>query len=413
MSQNTIVILGAGVGGMVAANELRRRLPAAQRVILVERDAEYTFAPSFLWLMTGDRRPGQVRRPVAELVRRGIDVVHGNAEVLDVANRKVRTSAGEIVFDYLIIALGAELAPDAIPGLREASESFYTFDGARRLHDRLAGFPGGRIAVVVASMPYKCPGAPHEGAMLVADYFHRKGRRQEVEIHLFTPESQPMPVAGPQLGTAVTQLLEAKGVSFHPLHALESVDPAGRTMRFQNSKTEPYDLLIAIPPHRAPRLVQEAGLGNPAGWVPVSPQTLETGHNGVFAVGDVTAIPLPGRWKPDVPLMLPKAGVFAHVQAEVVTSRIVAEIEGRKPDETFCGDGYCMLETGEDLAGFAYGNFFAEPSPDVKLRQVGKAWHVGKVLFEKWWLSAPGWKRASYGAALKIGGRFWGIPIAV
>jgi len=113
---------------MVAANELRRRLPGAHHVILVERDTEYTFAPSFLWLMTGDRRPEQVRRPVAELVRRGIDVVHGNAEALDLANRKVLTGAGEITFDYLIIALGAELAQDAIPGLREASESFYTFN---------------------------------------------------------------------------------------------------------------------------------------------------------------------------------------------------------------------------------------------------------------------------------------------
>jgi hypothetical protein len=49
-----------------------------------------------------------------------------------------------------------------------------------------------------------------------------------------------------------------------------------------------------------------------------------------------------------------------------------------------------MLEMGEDLAGFAYGNFFAEPSPQVNLRQIGKAWHIARVLFERWWLSAPG-----------------------
>ncbi len=413
MSAKTIVILGAGVGGIIAANELRRRLSASHRIVLVERDAEHAFAPSFLWLMVGDRRPGQVRRPVRRLVGRGVELVQATAEALDLQNRDVLTSAGKIGFDYLIIALGAELAPAAIPGLEEASESFYTFEGARRLEHRLASFAGGRITVVVASLPYKCPGAPHEGAMLIAEYFRKRGCAGKIQVDLFTPESQPMPVAGPELGAAVTELLKAKNVSFHPLHALDSVDPVGRTMRFQNSKTEAYDLLVAIPPHHPPKLIQESGLGNAAGWAPVSPQTLETQHPGVFAIGDVTAVPLPGRWKPDVPLMLPKAGVFAHAQAQVVTARILAEVEGRRAAETFCGEGYCMLETGEDFAGFAYGNFFAEPSPEVKLRQVGRAWHIGKVLFERWWLSSPGWKRTSYRTALKLGGRMWGIPITV
>lgn len=227
------------------------------------------------------------------------------------------TSAGEIPFDYLVVAVGAELTPDAIPGLAEASQTFYTFEGASKLYKALAGFAGGNIAVVVAAMPYKCPGAPHEGAMLIADYFRRKGRRTGIDIQLFTPEPQPMPVAGPQLGAAVVEMLESKNVRFRPLHALAAVDPAERVMRFQQGSTERYDLLVAIPPHRAPRLVKDAGLTNAAGWVPANPQTLATEHAGVFALGDVTAIPIPGRWKPDVPLMLPKAGVFAHMQAEV------------------------------------------------------------------------------------------------
>jgi sulfide:quinone oxidoreductase len=413
MPAKTIVILGGGVGGMIAANQLRRRLAADHRVVLVERETDHAFAPSFLWLMTGDRKPDQVRRPVADLLRRGVDFVHANAEGLDLPKRKVATSAGEIAFDYLIVALGAELAPETVPGLAQESQTFYTLAGASRLRDALASFNRGRIAIVVASMPYKCPGAPHEGAMLIADYFRRTGRRKDIDIHLFTPEPQPMPVAGPELGAAVVQMLKAKGIRFHPLHSLAAVDPADRALRFQNGSTEPYDLLVAIPPHRAPRFVRDAGLTNPAGWAPVNPRTLATQHDGVFAIGDVAAIPIPGRWKPDVPLMLPKAGVFAHVQAEVVAARIAAEIEGRRPAATFRGDGYCMLETGEDLAGFAYGNFFAEPSPQVNLRQIGKAWHIGKVLFERWWLSSPGWRRAAYGAMLRAGGRLYGIPIVV
>ena len=109
--------------------------------------------------------------------------------------------------------------------------------------------------------------------------------------------------------------------------------------------------------------------------------------------------------------MLPKAGVFAHAQAEIVAKGIVAEVEGRKLTESFCGGGYCMLEAGEDLAGFAYGDFFAQPTPQVKIRQIGKAWHIGKVLLEKWWLSSPGWRRGLYGTMLNAGGKMYGIPI--
>ena len=408
---STTLVLGGGIGGMVAANEMRRQLPSTHRVVLVEKNAQHAFAPSFLWLMTGDREPHQIRRPLKGLLRRGVDLVQAEVLGIDPVQRKVRTSAAEIPYDHLIVAMGADLAPGAIPGLAEASQTFFTFDGATQLRDILKSFSGGRIALVVSAMPYKCPGAPHEGAMLIADYFRRRGLSPKVKIDLYTPESQPMPVAGPQLGEAVRGMLHAKGIDFHPLHKLTSVDPSAREMSFDNGVRVGYDLLVAVPPHRAPRAVVEAGLTNQAGWVPVNPQTLQTSQDGVYAIGDVTAIPIPGRWKPDVPLMLPKAGVFAHAQAEVVAQRIVAEVTGRSCEAAFCGDGYCMLEAGEDLAGFAFGNFFAEPAPNVQLRQIGKAWHLGKVLFEKWWLAPVGLRRSAIGWAMKAGGRHYGIPL--
>jgi sulfide:quinone oxidoreductase len=159
--------------------------------------------------------------------------------------------------------------------------------------------------------------------------------------------------------------------------------------------------------------VREAGLANDAGWVPVDRRTLQTPHEGVHAIGDVTAIPIPGRWKPDVPLMLPKAGVFAHDHARVVARRIAAEILGARAEEEFCGDGYCMLEAGEDLAGFAFGNFFGEPSPEVRLRRIGRAWHLGKVLFERWWLAPFGVRRRALQLALELGGRAYGVRVAL
>jgi sulfide:quinone oxidoreductase len=263
--------------------------------------------------------------------------------------------------------------------------------------------------VVVSALPYKCPGAPHEGAMLIANMLRKRGLDNS-EVHLFTPESQPMPVAGPVLGDAVKQMLADRGVAFHPLHKLKQVDPDSGQAIFDAQGAFHYDLLVAIPPHRGPRLARESGLANEAGWVPVDRANLQTKHKNVYAIGDVTAISIPGRWKPDVPLMLPKAGVFAHAQAEVVARRIAVEIAGAGGRGDFPGIGYCMLEAGESLAGFAYGNFFAEPSPQIELRKMGKSWHLGKVLFEQWWLAPYGLRRAVLKRILQLGGKAFGIP---
>jgi sulfide:quinone oxidoreductase len=409
----TIVIVGGGVGGLVAANELRRILPNMHKVILIEKNPEHAFAPSFLWLMIGDRKPNTITKPVASLVRQGVELIHAEAKNIDTSTRSVITSGGTLSYDFLVLALGAELAPETIPGVGQSAYSFYTFEETKRLQQALHQFNGGTVAVVVCSLPYKCPGAPHEGAMLIADYFRRRSLQSKVSVHLYTPEPQPMPVAGPELGEEVKKMLASKGVSFHPLHKLASVDDLKNQLLFDGKEPVRYDLLVAIPPHRAPRIAREAGLANEAGWVPVDRSTLKTKHENIYAIGDITSITIPGRWKPDVPMMLPKAGVFAHDQAETVARRIADEINGIAPTAEFCGPGYCMLEAGEDLAGFAFGDFYAEPAPKVELRNIGKAWHLGKVLFEQWWLSPFGLKKHALHTALTLGAKAFKIPISV
>lgn len=395
----------------MAANTLRRLLPKQHRVVLVEQERQHAFAPSFLWLMVGARRHDQVVRDLRTLTAPGVELIQAEVRGIDVAGQRVETTHKPISYDYLILALGAEYVPGSVPGLDPTAHTFYTWSGAAALQQALQAFPdrGGTVAVAICGLPYKCPGAPHEGAMLIADYFRRRGLGRRVEVHLFTPEPQPLPVAGPTLGAAVQEMLRARNVIFHPLHKVSAVDGAAQRLQFEGRESVAFDLLVTVPPHRGSRVAREAGLTNDAGWVPVDRSTLRTRYENVYAVGDMTAIPIPGRWKPDVPLLLPKAGIFAHAQGEVVAHRIAAEVVGAPAPTEFDGYGYCMLEAGGGIAGMAFGNFFAEPSPQVELRRPGQVWHWGKVLFEQWWLAPPGVRRNALKVALALGARSLGL----
>jgi sulfide:quinone oxidoreductase len=123
MKTQTVLILGGGVGGVVAANRLRKRLDRRHRVILVDREPSFPLAASFLWVMTGDRRPEQITRPLARLERKGIEVIRGEVERLDPAKREAVVDGRTFQADHLVIALGAEFAPETVPGLAAAGHT--------------------------------------------------------------------------------------------------------------------------------------------------------------------------------------------------------------------------------------------------------------------------------------------------
>ncbi len=406
MEGSSIVIIGGGVGGRVAANELRRRLPREHRITVIERNPLHAFAPSFLWLMVGQRTRAEITRPVAELIDRDVDVRIGTVSSIDRQARQVAIGSDTVSYDSLILAPGAELAFDATPGASEA-RTFFTLEGSERLCGELRSFRGKNVAIVIAGTPYKCPGAPAEGAMLIADFLRKRGL--DTTVNLFTPEPQPMPVAGPALGAAAMEMLRERSVAYHPRHRLRAIDHD--RLLFEDREPFDADLVVVVPSHRPPELLRGTGFTNDAGWVPADAATLATADERIFAIGDCTSVPLPGRWDPAVPLALPKAGVFAHAQALVVARRLAAKLTQKEARETFCGDGFCMLEAGEDLAGFAFGDFFATPTPEVHLRKIGRSWHAGKVMFEKWWLSRPGLKRSMLEIGLRGGARVIGMPL--
>jgi sulfide:quinone oxidoreductase len=376
----TVLVLGGGVGGLVIVHELRKQLPRPHRVVLIERSPTHLFYPSLLWLMIGQRKPQDIRRPLAPLAQKGIEVIQGEITALDAATRTIQVGGQALTGDYLVVSLGAELAPETVPGLAQAGYNLYTLEGMEGLHEALSTFTAGKLALVVANIPYKCPAAPYEAAMLLEYSFRKRKIREQVTLDLYAGEPGPMGVAGPQVSRAVREMVEQKGIHYSPDQYLTRVDPQARQLSFASGLTAKYDLLAFVPPHRVPRLVIEAGLASEGTWVPVDRSTLETRFPGVYAIGDITGIPLV-IGKP-----LPKAGVFAHGQAEVVAHNLAVAITGKGEARRFEGLGECFVEMGDGKAGFARGNFYAEPAPTVKMYTPGPHWHAAKVLFEKdWW----------------------------
>jgi sulfide:quinone oxidoreductase len=374
MPESTL-ILGGGIGGVAAANALRKRLPRDHRVVVVDREATFTLAASLLWVMTGARRPEHVSRPLVRLQRKHIEVERGVVERIAPREREVVVGGKVLRGDRIVVALGAEFALDAVPGLAAAGHTFCTLDGASRLREELARFRAGRIVVLTAAPAYKCPAAPYEAAMLIDADLRRRGVRAAVQLSLFSAEPGPMGVAGPDVSAAVRGMVEAKGVAYHPEHQIAGVD--GRQVVFTNGVRADFDLLVYVPPIRPPRALAESGLTDESGWVRVDRGTMETRFPGVYAIGDVTMIPL-GMGKP-----LPRAGVFAHAQAEIVAANIARAVTGKGQEARFDGHGACFIETGEGRAGYGAGDFYAEPRPAVSVRRPGRMWHLGKVLLEK------------------------------
>jgi sulfide:quinone oxidoreductase len=370
MAGKTVLILGGGWGGLTAAHRLRDLLPTEHRIVVIERSDTFGLCVSYLWLMTGERSGlEQIRRKMDGLKRPGIEWVQAEATGLDPDGRSVETTAGRLEADYVVIALGAELAPEAVPGFSETAHNLYDGEGAAELGRRLDGFEAGRIVVLIAGAPFRCPPAPYEAAMLVEALVRRRGIRDNVELSLYTPESQPMAVAGPEVGKALVDMLNERGIEYHPGQTVTSIDAEPGTLHF-GDRAVPFDLLIGVPPHRAPALVTDAGLTDGTGYVPVHPQTLEiladpdnleTQYPNVFAIGDVTAIRLLNS------MLLPKAGVFAEAQAQVVAATIAADILGEPKPTGYDGQGFCYVEVGEGLAAYGTGDFYAYPGPRVLL----------------------------------------------
>lgn len=346
-SMPRVIVAGAGFGGLATAVALRREhTPAELEIIVVDRRDDFVMGLRKTWAALGMAALSDGRRRMSDL--RGVTILKGEITSLDPGARAVEIDGRRHEADALVVALGADHALEAIPGLAEHGINVWHVAEVERACAAISRLDRGRLAIGIFGTPYSCPPAPFELALLARD---RLG--SSVEVALFSPANIALPVVGATESAKVEHLLAVHGIEF--LAARRSTSVAAHEVRFADGSTLAFDLLLAVPPHRCPKVLVVAGLAEPTGWVKPDPRTMETSYPSVYAVGDCTVIMLANG------LPLPKAGIFAEQQGEVVAARIRDTIRGREPTATFTGDGYCYVETGSGQAAKASGSFLSDP----------------------------------------------------
>jgi sulfide:quinone oxidoreductase len=369
-----VVVLGAGFGGLELTTKLSEEFGDSADVILIDKEDGFVFGFSKLDVMFGRTLPAAVHHSYSDIVKPGVQFVQATIQSIDPSAKRVETDAGSFDGDVLVVALGADLHPEATPGLVEGGHEFYTVDGAFGLRDVLAGFDGGRVIVAVTSTPFKCPPAPSETALLMHDFLTTRGLRDRSEISLVMPLPAPIPPS-PVASKALLAAFEERGITWYPQRLVRELDPARNVAVFADESELAYDLFLGVPVHRVPAVVEASGM-TVDGWIPVDPYTLETSFPGVYAVGDVCSVGTP------------KAGVFAEGQASVVADAIIASARGGDSSQ-YDGKGICYLEFGDEKVARVEVTFVPGQAPLGDYEEPSEALMAAKAEFgssriERW-----------------------------
>ncbi|MDI3316025.1 MAG: FAD/NAD(P)-binding oxidoreductase [Bacillota bacterium] len=374
-----VVFLGAGDGGLMAANRLarmmRQELDRGELEILLISDSDrHLYQPGLLYIALDQAQPDGFFRPQRQLTLPGVQLIVDPAVRIAPEKRVVECASGRRVeYDFLVIATGSHPDLDAIPGLRQGGYSFYTTEEALRLRKALQGFQGGRVLMTIG-VPHKCPVAPLEFMFILDDYLRRAGLREKTELVYTYPIARLHTVQPVADWTA--RVFAERNIRGETFFNMESVDPDAHKVSTLEGEEMEYDLLVAIPPHVGAKVVRDSGLADNEGWLPTDPKTLKMkGQERIYVLGDATDLPIS------------KAGSVAHYESEVVARNLVHELRGEPPTVLYDGKVFCFIEAGLEEATYVAFDYKTPPRPTAPAAMI----HWFKLAYnEMYWLSLRG-----------------------
>jgi sulfide:quinone oxidoreductase len=387
-----IVILGAGTGGTLTANRLRKAL-ADVTITVVDENDRHIYQPGLLFVPFGMAEPDDIVRPRGKQLHKGIDYHRSAIDHVDIETQQVHLADGaRLDYDVLVVATGSRLVPEETegllgPGWMEKVFTFYDLPGATALADKLEDFDGGRLVVNVVDLPIKCPVAPLEFCFLADWYFAERGIRDQVQLTYVTPLDGAFtkPTASARLGG----MLADRGIELVTEFNTGEVDGEGGRLISYDEREVPFDLAVVIPVHSGAAYVADSpGLGDTLDFVLTDPHTLQSDvAPNIFAIGDAANLPAS------------KAGSVTHFEGEILVENIKRFLAGEALDGSYDGHANCFIETGFHKAMLIDFNYDQEPVPGhfpatvgVPLLKDSRMNHLGKLMFQwfYWHALLPG-----------------------
>ncbi|MEQ8787821.1 MAG: FAD-dependent oxidoreductase [Pirellulaceae bacterium] len=330
-----VVVLGGGFGGLESLFYLKYKLGDRADLTLISERPKFLFKPNTIYIPFGEppeKFEVDLTRP---LERQGVQFVGGEVEAIAPHQQQVFTREGPIEFDYLVVATGAKMRSEEVPGLSEHAITVWTPDDMLRLRDRIAwaqeraeGNNRTRFLFLVPPNN-RCSGPLYEMVLMLDTYLRKHGCRECIDLTYATKEEAFIEAFGPRLNTVVAGEFRERRIDGRKGYVVTGVEPG--SVSFQNGEQLPYDVLVSFPPYVASTMFEHLPTDD-RGFIHVEPESRRVvGHDRIFAVGDAADFPI-------------KQAFLALLQGDAAGDHLAAEVLGEKPKVDFEPMSMCVME---------------------------------------------------------------------